>query len=151
MLRDNRIVAAILLSAPPFYAAGDPKTIGGSIDLPTLHITATEDDIAIPGYRCGVIDQLALCQAMGGGGQPGKTLAVFKGGSHSIFTDRPGNGGIDLNPKVKAATRDPALAFLTALVADSTADGAADNALQQWRKAYALLLANFEVSDFTKR
>ncbi len=150
-LRDNRIVAAILLSAPPFYGAGDPKDIVGRIDIPTLHITATDDDIAIPGYRSGVADRVALYQAMGTRGQPGKTLAVFKGGSHSIFTDRIATGGIELNPKVKAATRDLALAFLKALDADSAADRAVDGALLQWRKEYAPLLASFEVSNFVKR
>ena len=39
------------------------------------------------------------------------TVAVFQGGSHSIFTDRPGTGGAQLNPQVKAATRELARQF----------------------------------------
>ena len=47
----------------------------------------TEDDIRIPGYSSGLEDRLAVFEAVGG---PRKTLAVFQGGSHSIFTDRSG-------------------------------------------------------------
>ena len=46
-----------------------------------------------------------------------KVLAVFKDGSHSIFTDRMGTGGLNLNPKVKIATRQLALAFLDGIPA----------------------------------
>lgn len=49
-LRDTRITAAILLSAPPFYGSNDTARILGDIDIPTLHITATGDDFALPGH-----------------------------------------------------------------------------------------------------
>lgn len=119
-LRDPRISAAILISAPPFYGMGDPKKILSSINIPTLHITATEDVIQIPGYFSGLQDRVDIFNAMGGNGNGNgngngiapKVLAVFKDGSHSIFTDRAGTGGVDLNPKVKVATRQLALAFL---------------------------------------
>ena len=45
-------------------------------------------------------------------GDARKTLVVFAGGSHSIFTDRSNTGGAELNPKVKAATQALSLAFL---------------------------------------
>jgi dienelactone hydrolase len=151
-LRDPRIGAAILLSAPPFYGSGDPKAILGEINIPTLHITATEDDIAIPGYRSGVADRLEVYRAMGAANssstRAGKTLAVFNGGSHSIFTDRLGTGGIELNPKVKAATRDLTLAFLQSLgVPDqpNTVNKVVNHrSLTSWREQYAPLLASFE-------
>jgi dienelactone hydrolase len=151
-LRDPRIGAAILLSAPPFYGAGDPKAILGEINIPTLHITATEDDIAIPGYRSGVADRLAVYRAMGAASsssnRASKTLAVFSGGSHSIFTDRLGTGGIELNPKVKAATRDLTLAFLQTLAAPDRPGAhnktGNDRSLTSWRQQYAPLLASFE-------
>ena len=44
--------------------------------------------------------------------QQRKALAVFEGGSHSMFTDRAGTGGAQLNPQVKAATKALSLAFL---------------------------------------
>ena len=43
---------------------------------------------------------------------PRKSLAMFNGGSHSIFTDRAGTGGVLLNGQVKAATKELAIAFL---------------------------------------
>ena len=147
-LRDPRIGAAILLSAPPFYGAGDPKSILGDVDIPTLHITAMEDDIAIPGYRSGVADRLDVYRAMGNAKskatRAGKTLAVFSGGSHSIFTDRLGTGGIALNPKVKAATRDLTLAFLQSLGMPDTGKRGRDGAMADWHLQYAPLLASFE-------
>ncbi|MBC7625056.1 MAG: acetylhydrolase, partial [Aeromicrobium sp.] len=146
--RDPRIGAAILLSAPPFYGAGDPKSILGDVDIPTLHITAMEDDIAIPGYRSGVADRLDVYRAMGNAKskatRAGKTLAVFSGGSHSIFTDRLGTGGIALNPKVKAATRDLTLAFLQSLGTPDAGKRRRDGAMADWHLQYAPLLASFE-------
>jgi dienelactone hydrolase len=137
-LKDERFVAAILISAPPFYGLGDPVKIVSDIDVPTLHITATADDIKIPGYISGVEDRLALYQATGTTTRATKVLAVFNDGSHSIFTDRMGTGGAALNSKVKVATRQLALAFLTALHAKD------DTALERWSVQNTLLLAQFE-------
>jgi len=133
-LRDARIKVAVLLSAPPFYGEKDPGTILRAVTLPTLHITATEDTIRIPGFYSPVSDRLAVFEAMG---SPVKTLAVFEGGSHSIFTSRGGSGGSELNPKVKAATRELALAFLRRVFY-----GAGD-ALERWPLTHAPLLARW--------
>jgi dienelactone hydrolase len=108
-LHDPRLSAAIVLSAPPFYGEGDPQHILGSVKLPSLHITATGDVIRIPGYYSGADDRIAVFQAVGG---RDKALAVFEGGSHSMFTDRPGTGGPELNPRVKLATQELTLTFL---------------------------------------
>lgn len=137
-VKDPRFGAAILISAPPFYGLGDPLKIVSGIDVPTLHITATADDIQIPGYGSGVADRLALYQATGVTTQAAKVLAVFKDGSHSIFTDRMGTGGATLNPKVKVATRQLALAFLNWLHGKDTA------ALERWSGQNAMLLSQFE-------
>ena len=67
-----------------------------------------------------------------------KVLAVFKDGSHSIFTDRAGTGGLDLNPKVKIATRQLALAFLTGIPASNF------KAMEAWPLSNASLVARFE-------
>lgn len=107
-LRDERLQAAIVISAPPFYGEGDPARILQPVQVPTLHITATGDVIRIPGYYSPYEDRIAVYRAIGGAK---KTLAVFDGGSHSMFTDRPGTGGAELNPQVKTATRELALAF----------------------------------------
>ena len=121
---------------------GNPQNIVSSIDVPTLHITATADDIQIPGYNSGVADRLALYQATGQSSRTAKVLAVFKDGSHSIFTDRMGTGGVALNPKVKVATRQLALAFLKTLHAN---DGLA---LDQWSGQHADIVARFEKAAF---
>ena len=91
-MRDPRISSAILLSAPPFYGFGDPGRILAGIDMPTLHITATGDTIQIPGYYSGYEDRVTLFKATGTQRSVHKVLAVFKDGSHSMFTDRAGTG-----------------------------------------------------------
>lgn len=133
-LRDARIRAAVLLSAPPFYGEKDPAPILRPVTLPTLHITATEDTIRIPGFYSPVDDRLAVFEAMGG---PLKALAVFEGGSHSIFTNRGASGGAELNARVKEATRELALAFLQRVF-----DGSGE-ALERWPQTYAALLARW--------
>jgi dienelactone hydrolase len=133
-LRDPRVTAALLLSAPPFYGEEDLKAILQSITLPTLHVTATEDVIRIPGYYSPASDRIAVFEAVG---SPLKALAVFQGGSHSIFTSRGGTGGAALNPQVKLATRELALAFLQRVF-----EGRGE-ALQRWPKTYRTLLARW--------
>ena len=133
-LRDPRIKAAMLLSAPPFYGYSNPALILGGITLPTLHVTATADDINVPGYGSGVEDRVGVFNAMG---DPRKTLVVFTGGSHSIFTDRAGTGGVELNPKVKAATQALSLAFLRQTLGGET------GALAKWQPQFADLVDKF--------
>ena len=70
------------------------------------------------------------------GGRP-KALAVFEGGTHSIFTDRAGTGGVALNAQVKAATRELTLAFLQRVF-----DGDAA-ALLRWPQRHADIVARF--------
>ena len=132
--RDPRIKAAIVISAPPFYGETDPTKILAGITVPTLHVTCTEDIIRIPGYYSGAADRLAVFDATGGAR---KTLAVFSGGSHSVFTDRANTGGNELNPQVKAATRRLSLAFLKDVF-----DGE-DAGLTQWPAQFAGIVARF--------
>jgi len=133
-LRDPRIQAAIVISAPPFYGEAVPQKVLGGIQVPSLHITATEDIIRVPGYYSPAADRVAVFDAMGG---PAKTLAVFEGGSHSIFTDRAGTGGALLNPQVKAATQALSTAFLASVFSGDNA------ALRQVGQRFAGLLARF--------
>jgi predicted dienelactone hydrolase len=132
--RDPRIKAAIVISAPPFYGETDPAKILAGITVPTLHVTCTEDVIRIPGYYSGADDRLAVFDATGGAR---KTLAVFSGGSHSVFTDRANTGGTELNPQVKAATRRLSLAFLKDVF-----DGE-DAGLTQWPAQFGGIVARF--------
>ena len=135
-LRDARVRAAIAISAPPFYGDEDLGAVLGGITLPSLHVTATDDVIRIPGYYSGADDRLAVFDATGGP-RVRKWLAVFEGGSHSIFTDRGGTGGVALNPRVKLATSELALAFVHA-VFDGRPDG-----LQRWPQRHEDIVARF--------
>jgi dienelactone hydrolase len=133
-LRDERVRAAIAISSPPFYGEAEPRRILGAITVPSLHVTATEDIIRIPGYYSGAQDRVDVFDAVG---SQRKWLAVFAGGSHSMFTDRGGTGGVTLNPQVKAATQALTLAFLHAVFDDDKA------ALADWPRRHASLLARF--------
>jgi predicted dienelactone hydrolase len=108
-LHDPRIKAAIVISAPRFYGQNAVDSILQPVRLPTLHITATEDNIQIPGYFSGYPDRLAIFEAIG---SERKALAVFEGGSHSMFTDRTRSGGAVLNHQVKEATQELSLDFI---------------------------------------
>lgn len=144
-LRDERIKAALLLSAPPFYREPQADQIVAAIAVPTMHVTATADDINIPGYGSGVKDREAIYTHIG---STSKTLAVFTGGSHSVFTDRMGTGGIEQNPKIKLATRELSLAFWQEIFAPTPIETAATQAaatpVSRWREAHAPMLTRFE-------
>jgi predicted dienelactone hydrolase len=133
-LRDPRVQAAIVISAPPFYGESEPQRILSPIRVPSLHVTATEDIIRIPGYYSGADDRIAVFDAIG---SPRKTLAVFEGGSHSMFTDRRGTGGAVLNPQVKMATQLLSLAFIRSVFEGD------DAALKAWPQRHAGIVARF--------
>ena len=133
-LADARVRAAIVLSAPPFYGEDDPGRILASVAVPSLHVTATEDVIRIPGYFSAAQDRVKVFEATG---STRKWLAVYEGGSHSMFTDRQGTGGATLNPRVKLATQGLVLAFLRDVFDDDQA------ALAAWPQQHAELLARF--------
>ncbi len=88
--RDPRFRAGIVISAPPFYGETDLASVLGGVDVPTLHVTATEDTIRLPGRFSPVQDRVDIFSAIP---TSRKALAVFQGGSHSIFTDRAFTGG----------------------------------------------------------
>ncbi len=135
-LADPRIKAAVIISAPPFYGEGDPTQILQSIRVPSLHITATGDEIKIPGYYSSAQDRVAVYEATAP--SQDKLLAVFKEGSHSMFTDRLGTGGEALNPQVKQATRELMLAFLQNVFSGETQN------LSAWRERHRALVARYE-------
>jgi predicted dienelactone hydrolase len=138
--RDPRFSAAIAISAPPFYTENDLAGVLARITVPTLHVTATEDTIALPGLYSPPTDRVAIYSAVPG---TRKLLALFRGGSHSMFTDRPLTGGLALNPKVKIATADLTLAFL-----DNTFSGD-PTGLLRWNTAWRDLLAQPLLSTAT--
>lgn len=141
LLRDPRYKAAILISAPPFYGLGDMKPILADVAVPTLHITATGDVITVPGYHSDMADRLELYAATALRSGADKTLVVFAGGSHSIFTDRMGTGGAVLNPRVKAATQALTARFL------ARALGGDGEGLAPWAHQHRELLDRWQEGD----
>lgn len=132
---DPRIRATVLISAPPFYGQDNLQAILSPVQVPSLHITATNDDIIVPGYQSPAQDRIAVFDAMGG--RP-KTLAVFRDGSHSMFTDRLNTGGLQWNPRVKQATRELIHGFLRRTL-DQAPTPYAD-----WTQRHHALLARFD-------
>ena len=108
-LRDRRIKAAILISAPPLIGQGPARQVLGTVSLPTLHITSLEDTINLPGYRSTVEDRIAIFDAMA---QSPRTLAVYNTGGHSIFTDRTTRSGPETSIRIKGATQELCTIFL---------------------------------------
>lgn len=128
-LRDERIRAAVLLSAPPFYGEPSMVPILGPIALPSLHITTTEDVIRIPGYVSGPEDRVKVYEAMGGAQ---KWLAMFGGGAHSHFVGRRG----EADPLLQA-TRELVLAFVHQVF------DAEPLAMRQWLQRHATLVNRY--------
>jgi hypothetical protein len=135
-LHEARFKAAVFISAPPLHGVARPEAALAAVRLPSLHVSCTEDVIRVPGYYSEASERVRLFEQTG---SAPKLLALFEGGSHSVFTDRPGTGGVVANPRIKAATQ--------ALVGDfvqAVFDGAAPaEALAPWRAAHAGLLADF--------
>jgi len=133
--RDSRFLGAVIISAPPFHGETDPDAVVRPIGIPTLHITATGDEIRIPGYLSDYQDRLRVFTATGG---TRKTFVAFRDGSHSMFTDRLSAGGRDLNPLVKVATIDLTVAFFEEIL------GGPKGCLALRSAGYENLLARFE-------
>jgi dienelactone hydrolase len=128
-LRDERVRAAVVISTPPFYGEPDLSRILAPVTIPSLHITTTEDVIRIPGYYSDVTDRLEVFEAIGG---REKWLAVFEGGSHSLFTGRFGEGSAVLR-----ATRELAQAFTHRVFEHD------DRNLAAWPRQHAALIERF--------
>jgi predicted dienelactone hydrolase len=144
-LADPRFKAAIIISAPPFYGEDNLQPILGNITLPSLHITATGDDIQIPGYYSDSKDRIKTYEAISSLKPTRKWLAVFKDGSHSMFTDRFGTGGLETNPRVKLATRELMLQFIqTTLDISKTVGQTTAASFDAWRDRHQQIVARSE-------
>ena len=135
VLKDERVRAAIAISAPPLLrrertasASCRASPCPACTSRPPTTSSAFLATSAVPKTASALFD------AMGG---ERKWLAVFEGGSHSMFTDRAGTGGVALNPQVKAATQALTLAFVRTVF-----DGDAA-ALAAWPQQHAGILARF--------
>lgn len=138
-LKDERIKAAILISAPPFYNDQPLEQILAGVTIPTLHVTTTEDEIKVPGYYSAPADRFELYYAMA---SSYKVLAVFSSGSHSIFSGWRRNS--DTAPQqqvIKAATQALSSAFIEQVI---SGDG---RAMSLWAQQHQAVLADFIRSD----
>ncbi|WP_198147243.1 hypothetical protein [Pseudoxanthomonas mexicana] len=134
-LRDPRFSAAIVISAPPFYGDDDFRPILAGITIPTLHVTTADDIIRIPGFGSGVDDRLKVFDAIGGAH---KVLAVYRHGTHNVFTDRRYFDSLEVSEQVKHATESLSLAFI------DTAYGGSAVELAQWQSGHRALLARYD-------
>ena len=130
--RDPRVSSAIVISAPPFYGEDDFGPILSGISIPTLHVTTTDDVIRIPGFGSGLDDRLKVFNATGGN----KVLAVYKQGSHNVFTERRYFDSLEVATEVKTATEGLSLAFLDQVF------GQADT-LDLWERKHRALFSEY--------
>ncbi|MDP5187666.1 MAG: alpha/beta fold hydrolase [Alishewanella sp.] len=138
-LKDERITAAILISAPPFYNNQPLSQVLSDVRIPTLHITTTEDEITVPGFYSAPQDRLELYYAIG---SQYKVLAVFSAGSHNIFTNwRRSGDSVPQQQVIKAATQALSSAFIAQITSGD------DRELRQWAQQHQPVLANFIRSD----
>ena len=131
--RNERITAAILISAPPFYGEKCYLQILSEVSIPTLHVTTLNDIIRIPGFGSGLKDRLKVFEAMGG---PHKTLAVYKQGSHTVFTEQRYFDSLEIATEVKTATEGLSLAFLDQVFGRSAS-------LEDWGQQNRALFSQF--------
>lgn len=127
-LRDERVAAALLISAPPFYGEASLAPILAPLAVPTLHVTSVDDWIRIPGYGSGPDDRLAVFEATG---SPRKWLAMFNEGSHSSFVGRAEGS------RLVVATRELALAFTQQVF------GLPGDDFDAWRRRHGALVERF--------
>lgn len=133
-LRDPRISAAIVISAPPFYGDDDFRPILSGVTIPTLHVTTSDDIIRIPGFGSGVEDRLKVFEATGGAR---KVLAIYKHGTHNVFTDHRYFDSREVSEQVKQATEELSLAFIDSI------HGASRQELPGWQARHRAMLARY--------
>ena len=108
-----------MISAPPFYGDDDFRPILSGITIPTLHVTTADDIIRIPGFGSGVDDRLKVFDAIGGAH---KVLAVYRHGTHNVFTDHRYFDSREVSEQVKQATETLSLAFIDTAYGASAAE-----------------------------
>ncbi|MEO1038661.1 MAG: acetylhydrolase [Pseudomonadota bacterium] len=125
---EPRILAGAALSPPAPNARmqeSDYPTLYGSIDIPILHLTGTDDGNPL-NPDAPPSDRLIAFQQIAGAPQ---YLIVFDGGDHSVFSGRAmaRRAAPDWYPAVQAATAEAVAAFfLATLTEDASAQAFID-------------------------
>jgi predicted dienelactone hydrolase len=102
---DKRIKAALVLSPPALPSTLNPKFVYGKINIPTLHLTGTQDHTPIPGAVTTADMRRESYDAIGGAP---KYLGIYDGGKHSMFNDRTRD---EVSEQIKASARQTSLEF----------------------------------------
>ena len=100
-------------------------------------VTTADDIIRIPGFGSGVDDRLKVFDAIGGAH---KVLAVYRHGTHNVFTDHRYFDSREVSEQVKQATESLSLAFIDTAYGHSTAE------LARWRSGHRALLARYDAA-----
>jgi predicted dienelactone hydrolase len=82
--RDERVRAAVVLSAPSLPTDQDPGFAYRGVAVPSLHLTGTHDSTPIPGLSTEPAQRRVAFDRVPGGP---RFLGVFEGGRHSMFND----------------------------------------------------------------
>jgi dienelactone hydrolase len=135
--RDPRISAAIVFSAPPFYGNADFAPILSPVTIPTLHITTSDDVIRLPGFGSDLLDRQKVFDATG---SAFKVLAIYREGSHNVFTERRYFDSLQVATEVKSDAAALSLAFLRQLQGQR-------NALADWPTRQPGLIAKYVVNQ----
>jgi predicted dienelactone hydrolase len=102
---DKRVKAALVLSPPALPSTLNPKFVYGKINIPTLHLTGTQDHTPIPGAVTTAEMRRESYDAINGAS---KYLGIYDGGRHSMFNDRTRD---DISEQIKASARQTSLEF----------------------------------------
>lgn len=103
--RDPRIRAAILLSPPSLPAEVDEALFYSGIEVPTLHLTGTNDETPVPGLFTTALQRRTPFDVITA---TPRYLGVYDQGRHGMFNDRAGDA---ISRAIKSATRELTLAF----------------------------------------
>ena len=87
------------------------------------------------GFGSGVDDRLKVFDAIGGAH---KVLAVYRHGTHNVFTDHRYFDSREVSEQVKQATEALSLAFIDTAYGQSTAE------LARWQSGHRALLARYD-------
>jgi predicted dienelactone hydrolase len=102
---DDRVKAALIMSAPALPSSQDAKSAYSKIRIPTLHLTGTHDHTPIPGAVTTAEMRREPYDAIQGAS---KYLGVYDGGRHSMFNDRTRDQSAE---NIKSAARSTSLQF----------------------------------------
>ena len=137
---DKRIKAALVMSPPALPTSLDPKYVYRPIQIPTLHLTGTQDNTPIPGAITTADMRRESYDAIPAGP---KYLGIYDGGKHAMFNDRTRD---DVNSAIKQSAYELSLKFFNSVfnAAEQSAGDLRDNSRAKLDKEH---LFSWEASN----